>query len=202
MLSLYRPGTGWLHRAPAAPKGLALAALAVAVFFLPSTWAGAAIAGGGAIAAYAVSGLGRGLGMPELARQVWSLRWVIAFMLVSQTLFLGVESAVANTVRVTAAVVLAGILVLTTPLSALLDAAERGLRPLRMLRVDPERAALLLVVALGTVPVLARVARDVREAQRARGARAGLATFAVPFLVVSLKHADELGDALAARGVR
>jgi energy-coupling factor transporter transmembrane protein EcfT len=27
-------------------------------------------------------------------------------------------------------------------------------------------------------------------------------TFVVPFLVVSLKHADELGEALTARGVR
>jgi len=41
-----------------------------------------------------------------------------------------------------------------------------------------------------------------RDAQRARSARAGLRAFAVPFLVVAFKHADELGDALTARGVR
>ena len=52
------------------------------------------------------------------------------------------------------------------------------------------------------MPVLARLAAGVREAQRARGARAGIVTFVVPFLVVSLKHADELGEALTARGVR
>jgi biotin transport system permease protein len=62
--------------------------------------------------------------------------------------------------------------------------------------------ALTLTVTLTTIPVLAAVAQQVREAQRARGARAGLRSFAIPFLVMSLKHADELGDALTARGVR
>jgi len=60
----------------------------------------------------------------------------------------------------------------------------------------------MLAVAINTVPVLARLATSVREAQRARGAGSNLVTFVVPFLVVSLKHADELGEALTARGVR
>jgi biotin transport system permease protein len=86
--------------------------------------------------------------------------------------------------------------------SALLDTVERGLRPLTRFGVDPQRVALLLTVTLSTIPVLARLAGEVRDAQRARGARASLRFFVVPFLVVALKHADELGDALTARGVR
>ena len=85
---------------------------------------------------------------------------------------------------------------------ALLDAIERGMGPLARIRIDPQRVALLLTVTLSTLPVLARLAHDVREAQRARGGRASLRLFAVPFLVVALKHADQLGDALTARGVR
>ena len=57
-------------------------------------------------------------------------------------------------------------------------------------------------MTISTIPVLARLASDVREAQRARGGGRQPAHFVVPFLVVALKHADELGDALAARGVR
>jgi biotin transport system permease protein len=49
---------------------------------------------------------------------------------------------------------------------------------------------------------MVRRARDVREAQLARGVRRDVRAFAVPYLVMALKHADELGDALAARGVR
>ncbi|GAA4142663.1 CbiQ family ECF transporter T component [Leifsonia shinshuensis] len=203
MLTLYRPGTGPLHRMPAGPKLLLVLAAVLAVSLLPSTWAAAGIAAALPVVAYALAGLGDGmLGLRELARQVLAVRWVIVITLGGQLLFLGPEPAVANTARVTSAVVLAALLVLTTRVTNLLDAVERGLRPLAALRVDPARAALLLTVTLSTVPVLAGLARDVRDAQRARGARAGLRAFAVPFLVVAFKHADELGDALTARGVR
>jgi biotin transport system permease protein len=99
-------------------------------------------------------------------------------------------------------IVVAGLLALTTRVTALLDAFERGLAPLERLHVDPRRVALLLAVTLNTLPVLARAAAQVREAQRARGVRPSLRRFAVPFLVLALKHADELGDTLTARGIR
>lgn len=198
MVTLYRPSDGLLHRMPAGPKTLLLLALVLAVSLLPSVWWTAAVAGGVCVLAYLVAGLG----MLELGRQVVAVRWVVVVTLAGQLVFLGTEPAVANTARVTAAVVLAALLVLTTRVTALLDAIERGLGPLARLRLDPQRAALLLTVTLSTLPVLARLAHDVREAQRARGGRASLRLFAVPFLVVALKHADQLGDALTARGVR
>lgn len=203
MLSLYRPGDGFLHRMPAGPKLLLILVAVLAVSLLPSHWWGAVAAGAAVVFAYAVSGLHDGLlGMRELARQVVALRWLIVVTLGAQLLFLGPQPAVANTARVTAAVLLAGLLVLTTRVTELLDAVERGLRPLERLGLDSERAAVLLTVTLTTVPVVARLAGDVREAQRARGGRPGLRFFAVPFLILSLKHADQLGEALAARGVR
>lgn len=203
MLTLYRPGTGWLYRLPAGPKTVLLLALVLGVFLLPSHWWAAGVAAAVSILAYAVAGLRDGmLGMRELGRQVFAVRWLILIMLVSQLLFLGPEPAVANAARVAAALVLAALLVLTTRMTALLDALERGLRPFRRLGLDPERAALLLTVTLSTVPVLARLAGEVRAAQRARGARGDLRTFVVPFLVIALTHADQLGDALTARGVR
>jgi biotin transport system permease protein len=203
MLSLYRAGDGWLHRLPAGPKMAILLVLVLAVSFLPSTWWAAGAAAGAGILVYASAGLRDGaLGMRELGRQVRALRWILLFTLATQLVFLGPEPAVANTARLTAAVVLAGLLALTTPVTALLDAFERGLRPFARIGVEPERTALLLTVTLGTIPVLGRLARDIRDAQRARGARTGVRTFVVPFLIVALKHADQLGDALTARGVR
>jgi biotin transport system permease protein len=203
MLTLYRPGNGLLHRMAAGPKILLLLAVVLGVSLLPSTWWAAAAAGTVTVLAYAFAGLGDGmLGMRELGRQVYSVRWIVIISFAGQLLFLGPQSAVANTARVTAAIVLASLLVLTTTVTALLDAVERAARPLERVRLDPERAALLLTVTLTTIPVLARLARDVRDAQRARGARRDLRNFAVPFLVMALKHADELGDALTARGVR
>lgn len=203
MLTLYRPGTGWLHRAPAVPKALVLFALSLAVFSLPPVWWSAATATMTIALAYAVAGLHDGaLGMRELLRQLFAVRWMATVVLVSQVLLLGPEPAVANAARLTAGLLLAALLTLTTPVSALLDATERGLRLLRHVRVDPGRAALLLTITLSTVPVLARTAHEVRVAQRARGAGTSLRTFAIPFLVMSLRHADQVGDALTARGVR
>jgi biotin transport system permease protein len=203
MLSLYRPGTGRLHRMPAGRKTLLVLALVLAVSLLPSSWWAAAVAAAVTVLVYALADLRDGmLGMRELARQLFALRWILAITVVSQLIFLGPEPAVANTVRVAAAVVLSVLLVLTTTVTALLDALEHGLGPLKRIRVDPQSVALVLTVTLTTIPVLARLAREVRDAQRARGARGSLRTFAVPFLVLASKHAFELGDALTARGVR
>lgn len=203
MLTLYRPGDGWLHRMQAGPKLLVVLGVVLGVSLLPPQWAGAAIAVAAAIAGYAVAGLGpRGAGLKELGRQVYTLRWVIAITVVSQLIFLGPEPAVANTARIIAAITLAALLALTTRVTDLLDAIERGLGPLARLGLDPQRAAFLLTITMSTIPVLGRRAAEVRDAQRARGARNNPLTFVVPFLIVSLKHADEVGDALNARGVR
>ena len=140
MLSLYRPGDGPLHRMPAGPKLVLILAAVLAVSILPSQWWGAAVAGGAVVLAYALAGLGDGLlGMRELARQVVALRWLIVVTLGAQLVFLGPEPAVSNTARVTAAVLLAGLLALTTRVTELLDAVERGLRPLERLGLDSER---------------------------------------------------------------
>jgi biotin transport system permease protein len=203
MLTLYRPGDSWLYRMPAGPKTLLLLVVMLGVLVMPAAWWTVGAAAAISVVAYAVAGLGDGrCGMRELWRQLFAVRWVLVITIAGQLLFLGPEAAAANTARIAASLVLAGLLVLTTRVSDLLAAFERGLRPLERIGVDTERAALLLTVTLGTVPVLARLAAEVRDAQRARGARASLRTFVVPFLVVSLKHADQLGDALAARGLR
>lgn len=197
MLTAYRPAAGPWHRLPAGPKTALVLLLVLAVSLLPTAWPAAVIAAGLCVACYAVPGVG----LRELARQVWALRWLVVVAFGIPCIFLGVEAALVGTIRIVAAVALAGLLASTTPVSALLDVIERALRPLRVVGVDADRAALLLVVALGTVPTLTRLAREVRTAQQARGAR-GIRVFVVPFLVLALRHADDLGDALTARGVR
>lgn len=203
MLTLYKPGTGWLHRMPAGPKLLLILAVVLAVSLLPARWTSVPIAASVAFLGYLVAGLGPGTtSLRELGRQLYALRWIIGITLVSQVIFIGFEPAVANTTRVIAAIVLAALLALSTRVTALLDAIERGLRPFERLGLDSQRVALLLTVTISTIPVLGRRAAEVRDAQRARGARNNPRTFIIPFLIVALKHADELGDALTARGVR
>ena len=198
-----QPGPGRLARMPTGQKLLIVAAAVLGVSLLPSTWAGGAAALVTAAISYAAADLRDGaLGLRALGRQLRATRWILLFTLVSQLVLLGGEPAVSNTARIAAAIALPGLLMLTTSTTALLDAVERGLRPAGRLGIDPERVALLLAVTVSTVPVLARLAGDVRDAQRARGGRGGIRTSVVPFLVLALKHADDMGDALTARGVR
>jgi len=202
VVTLYLPGDGPLHRMPAGAKLVLLVAAVLGVSLLPTAPWSAAAAGGACVAGYLVAGFHGAHGLRELGRQSWTLRWVIVLVFGGLLIFLGPMPAALNTARVVAAVLLAMLLALTTRMTALLDALERGLLPLAVLRVDPARVALLLTIAISTVPVMIRIAHDVREAQLARGISRDIRAFAVPYLVMALKHADELGDALAARGVR
>ncbi|GGM14196.1 energy-coupling factor transporter transmembrane component T family protein [Promicromonospora citrea] len=198
MLTLYRPGDGPWHRLPVGPKTAVLMLVVLGVSVLPSSWWGAVVSVAVCTGCYTV----RGAGMRSLLAQVVTIRWILVITLAGQLVFTGLEGGTANTLRVCAAVVVSGLLPLTTPVGELLDMLERALRPLAWLRLDPQRAALTIAVTLSTLPVLARLEREVREAQRVRGGGRSLRLFVIPYLVVALKHADALGDALTARGVR
>ncbi|WP_308466782.1 energy-coupling factor transporter transmembrane component T family protein [Rathayibacter soli] len=199
MIGLYRQGTSPLHRMPAGPKILLLMAVALAITLtvtLDTLWLLAAAAAL-VVAGYLVAALG----IRELGRQVWVVRWIVAIMLVTQLVFLPWTTALLNVGRVVVVLVLAALVTLTTRIADLLDATERGLRPLERIGVNPRRVGLLLAMTITTIPVIAGFARAIREAQRARGGRLRVWSMAVPLLVLSLKHSDDLADALIARGV-
>ena len=197
MIALYRPGTSLLHRTPAGLKVLLLMLVSLTI-----TVAGSAPWALPLAVAVVVAGYGlAGFGVRELTRQVFVVRWLVLFMLVAQIFFLPPLLAVGNTARVLAVVVLAALVTLTTRIPDLLDAIDRALQPLRRVGVNSAAIGLLLAMTITTIPVIAGFAATIREAQRARGVKVRLTTFAVPLLVMSLKHADDLADALAARGV-
>lgn len=197
MIGLYRPGTSPLHRAPAWAKLLVLAALVVAISLFGTWWPGVA----GAAVLVAIGYLVAGFGLGELARQVMLIRWLIVIMAVSQLIFLPIPDALTNTARVIVVVVLAALLTLTTRMSELLDTLHAALRPLERVGVPTWQIGLTLSLAISSIPVLASLAGQVRDAQLARTGRVRLRAFVVPLLVLSLKHADALADALRARGV-
>ncbi len=199
MVTLYRAGTSIWHRLPAGPKAVLLAVVVLAVSVLPAAhWWVAGAAAAAALVCYGVPGIG----MRCLREQLWATRWLLLVTAAGQLVLQGPRPAAVNTARVAAVITVAALLALTTRVTDLLDAIERALPPLQRLGVDPARAALLLSITLTAIPALARTAAAVREAQRARGIRGSLRLFIVPFLVGALKHADELGDALTARGIR
>ena len=197
MIVLYRPGTSLLHRMPAGAKVLVFAALVLAIALTANSVWTLPTAGILAISLYLIAGLG----IPTLLRQLYAARWIALVMLVTQVFFLPVLAAISNTSRVLVVIVLAALITLTTRVPALLDATERALAPLRRFGVNPAGIGLVLALTITAIPVIGGFAADIREAQRARGAPVRLQTFVVPLLVMSLKHSDELADALTARGI-
>ena len=99
------------------------------------------------------------------------------------------------------AIAVAGLVALTTRISDMLDAVTRAVGPLRHVGVSPDRIALVLVLTIRAIPLIARRLQQVTEARRARGLGMSIRALVVPTVLGALTTADQLGDALAARGV-
>ncbi|MFU8946845.1 energy-coupling factor transporter transmembrane component T family protein [Mycetocola zhadangensis] len=195
-LGLYRPGSSVLHRASAGVKLVGLFVLALVASVLPPSIELL----GSLCVLVVVLYLVAGLGFRELARQVLMIRWLILLITITGLIFLPLEVTLANVTRMVLVIVLAGLVTLTTRTSALLEAFEVALSPLRLVGVNPQRISLVLALSIRTVPVIAGFAGQLRDAQRSRGGRVSIRAYVVPLLVLSLRHSDDLADALVARG--
>lgn len=195
-LGTYSPGDSLLHRLPAGAKLLLLVAAALATHWLDRPWRVA-------VALLLTGVLYTAARIPPalLVAQVRPLWWLAVVLGAFQWWANGWRTA-ADVVGVLALLVLlAALVTLTTRTTAMVDTVVRLCRPLRHVGVDPERIGLLLALGIRSVPVVIGLARQVREAQLARGLGTSPTAFAVPLVVRSLRHADALGEALAARGV-
>jgi energy-coupling factor transporter transmembrane protein EcfT len=144
--------------------------------------------------------------LPEAARQVWRLKWVLIVLFVVDWVFVSLDLAVIITLRL---ILLAGAFALffstTTP-------AELRLA-LEWSRV-PYRYAFSVSLAFQSVGLLDDEWRAIREAQQARGAWAvsrsswkelirqssDLVALAVPAVVLTTKRAWTMTEAAYARG--
>ena len=190
------PGSSVLHRAPA---GLKLAVLGVGLAGLGWLRSATALAVA-ALVVLALIGISR-VGPRVMLRQVRPLLWVILTVGALQVWLDGPRQAVLVVGSLVVTVAAAGLVTVTTRTQDLLDALVAGLRPFRRLGVDPERTSLVLSLAIRSVPVIAGLADEVRAAMRARGVERSVRAFAVPLVIRTIRYADRLGEALAARGV-
>ena len=196
MIGIYVPGTSVLHRARPGVKlaGLAGVLAVLGVVRTPVVVAAASLL-------VVILTVVAGVGVRRLAAQLRPVLPALVVVGALQAWLAGPPQALVVVGSIAVAVAAAGLVTLTTRTSDLLDALVAALRPARRVGVDPERVALVLALAVRSVAVLADVAREVREARAARGAERSLRAFAVPFVVRSLRYADRLGEALAARGI-
>jgi biotin transport system permease protein len=196
LTSTYQPGTSLLHRAPAGMKllGLLVCSTVLVAFRSPVTVL---------VGFVLVAGLygTAGFGVRTLARQVWPLRWFVLVLVPFQWWTAGWQAAVAVVGTLVVAVVGAALITLTTRVTDLLDVIARFLEPARRIGVDPDRVALLLALTIRAVPVIAATLQEARDARRARGLERSTRALVTPVVVRTIRYADRVGDALAARGI-
>lgn len=195
-LGLYRPGTSVVHRLPAGAKLLFLVVVGAGSILVDQPWQVTS-----ALAAIVALYLLAGMSPQVLWAQVRPLWWLVVLLGGFHVLVNGWARAVVVLGVLVGLVLIAALVTLTTRTTDLIEVVVRWLRPLRLVGIDPERIGLLLSLGIRSVPVVVGLANEVREAQLARGLGASPRAFAVPLVVRSLRHADALGEALAARGL-
>ena len=195
MLSLYVAGDSFVHRLPAGTKLLILFAGGVALF----SFSGIAAHGGELMV---VAALFRVAGLPwreilhQLRPALLFLVPIFLFHVFVTDWMLGLETVL----RVLVLLLLAVLVTLTTKLSDMIDVVERGTRPLRHVGINPSKVGMMLSMVIRFIPLMMREAQEILEAQRARGLERSAIALLVPLLIKTLKMADDLSDAIDARG--
>lgn len=137
----------------------------------------------------------------HLVRQLRPMLWLVLAVVLAQGLLVDWREATIVGLRLLVLVVAATTITLTTRVSDLLAVLERACRPLAWVGLDPSRVGLVLAMTIRFVPLLGELLTDIRAAQRSRGRERPGVTVVAPLLVQTLRFADDLGDALTARGV-
>lgn len=194
-IGLYQPGSSVLHRLPAGIKVIGLLAGAITLTVLRSPlWSGLMVLVVAAL--YALAGIGRRTALA----QVWPMRWLLVFIGTMQCWLSGWQAALSICLSLLGGVALAGLITLTTRVSAMLDLTSKVMTPLRRTGIDPDRVGLVLALTIRCVPLLVGIVAEVNLARRARGVGFSVVALVAPAVVRALRTADALGDALVARG--
>ena len=195
MLSLYVPGESPVHRLPAGAKLTALVAGSGALFAVP----GIPVHAGELLVVLALYHVAR---LPW--REVFDpLRPALLFLVpifLFHVFFTDWRLGLETVLRVLVLLLLAVLVTLTTKLSDMIEVLESVMRPLRHVGVNPSKVGMMLSLVIRLIPLMMREAAEILEAQRARGLDRNAIALLVPLLIKALKMADDLSDAMDARG--
>jgi biotin transport system permease protein len=195
MLGLYIDRDSAIHALAPGVKMLALALSALALIAVDDWRILAAILA-------AVLGLFAVARLParEVVVQLRPVLFLGLFFFVIHWLLVGWQSGLVTVLRFTILVSMAVVITLTTRVSDMVDALEGGLRPLRVIGVNPAKISLMISLAIRFVPLLVDLVREIQAAQQARGLERSVTAVAVPLIVKTLRMASVLTDAIESRG--
>ncbi len=217
----YFPGNSLIHRLDPRMK-LTLTMLFIVLVFIPRNWLALAAA---AVTLLAVVGLSR-LSAKLLWRSLRPILFIVAFTAVLQIFYVtggdtlvqlgfirvttqGLNNAAFIAVRIMCLVVGSSLLTYTTTPTALTDAIEYLLSPLKVVGVNAHEIAMMMTIALRFIPTLVEETDKIMAAQKARGADLesgglvsrvkALVPIIIPLFVSSFRRAYDLAMAMECR---
>ncbi|MFK3689180.1 CbiQ family ECF transporter T component [Agrobacterium tumefaciens] len=198
MKSLHVDGTGWLYRVSPRLKLLTLMGFSIALFLTRDL---AALVAATVLAAGVLSATR--LPLRDIALRLRPVMLTIFLVAAFSYLLLLVNDASVNLLRLTALALLATAVTITVSISQFMDEITLAAGPLErlgLLKAADIGLAVGLVVRF--VPEIVNRYHAVRDAHRARGLPVRMATIVVPLVIMTLKDADAIADAIDARGFR
>lgn len=102
--------------------------------------------------------------------------------------------------RLSSLVIIAACVTVTTKSEDFMALVERVLLPLSVFPfIKPKTVSMTLSLTLRFIPEIFKLGMEIKEAQAARGLRANPIALIVPLVVLTLKRADDIADAIDAR---
>ncbi len=191
----YHPGVSPLHQCFPGLKILALLLVCCAVFIVDHIVVIALVA----VLVCALYCMAK-IPLSVALRQIRPVLVFLGIIFILQGVLVDWPVAIKVVVRFGTLIFAAALLTLTTRSADMLDALELGLKPLAWLGLNTGKISLALSLAIRFIPIIAGVTQEVREAQRVRGRERSVFAVAVPTLIRTLKMADDIADAIDARG--
>ena len=218
-LGQYFPGNSILHRIDPRMK-LVLTLCFIVLVFLPQNWWGLLAVG---LFLVLVLGLSR-LPIRLMWRSTKPVLFLVLFTSILNILYVhdgtplwpggfittgGLQSAAFIAIRIVCLILGSSLLTYTTTPTALTDAIERLLSPLKVIRVNPHELAMMMTIALRFIPTLMEETDKIMSAQKARGADMesggllkrvkALIPILIPLFVSSFRRAYDLAMAMECR---
>ncbi len=186
MAGLHQPGDTVLHRLPVGAKVLGLATLSLAIVLVRDVRAAPVFLALtlllAALARVPLRSVGRAARGGLLIAVVASrLQWWWYGGAKAAETFLDLLSLGLAALALTA----------TTEVNEMVDALARWARPLRVVGVDPDRVALTVALTIGALPGTIAIARETRDAARARGLDRNPRAYLSPFVIRVVARAHE-----------
>ncbi len=198
LTSLYIDGNSPLHRIPAGWK-LTLLFAASIILYLFDDWRLLVSALLSATAAY----LSVGISPREALRRITPALFTIVILCALNAWFTTPQLAFAMFLRLSSIVTFAAAVTASMKMADFMEALTTALKPLEKLGlVNAADLGLALGLVLRFVPEVFSDYQAIRQAHQARGLPLRWHTIIGPLMVLTLKNADTVSEAIDARGIR